>query len=161
MNRRTLYGSAYLLVSTGLLTAGFTSYAAAPDLTGQAACVQQAEAACQPGELPRQISREITQEISREVCTETDVRSAKLLTQAMETVGEKSSQAVKEAETLGIKKEQERRAALEAAHQQELELLASIIFCEAGNQPYVGQVAVGAVSVRTVCSGRNRVAGSG
>ena len=33
MNRRTLYGSAYLLVSTGLLTAGFTSYAAAPDLT--------------------------------------------------------------------------------------------------------------------------------
>ena len=45
MNRRTLYGSAYLLVSTGLLTAGFTSYAAAPDLTGQAACVQQAKAA--------------------------------------------------------------------------------------------------------------------
>ena len=126
MNRRTLYGSAYLLVSTGLLTAGFTSYAAAPDLTGQATCVQQAEAACQPGELPRQISREITQEISQEVCTEADVRSAKLLTQAMETVEEKSSQAVKEAETLGIKKEQERRAALEAAHQQELELLAHI-----------------------------------
>lgn len=153
MNRRTLYGSAYLLVSTGLLTAGFTSYAAAPDLTGQAACVQQAEAACQPGELPRQISREIAQEISREVCTEADVRSAKLLTQAMETVEEKSSQAVKEAETLGIKKEQERRAALEAAHQQELELLASIIFCEAGNQPYVGQVAVGAVVMNRVESG--------
>lgn len=115
--------------------------------------MQQAEAACQPGELPRQISREITQEISREVCTEADVRSAKLLTQAMETVEEKSSQAVKEAETLGIKKEQERRAALEAAHQQELELLASIIFCEAGNQPYVGQVAVGAVVMNRVESG--------
>ena len=34
----------------------------------------------------------------------------------------------------------------------ELELLASIIFCEAGNQPYEGQVAVGAVIMNRVRS---------
>lgn len=33
------------------------------------------------------------------------------------------------------------------------ELLASIIFCEAGNQPYEGQVAVGAVIVNRIKSG--------
>lgn len=35
----------------------------------------------------------------------------------------------------------------------DIELLASIIFCEAGNQPYEGQVAVGAVIMNRVRSG--------
>ena len=35
----------------------------------------------------------------------------------------------------------------------ELELLAALIFCEAGNQPYEGQVAVGAVVMNRVRSG--------
>ena len=33
----------------------------------------------------------------------------------------------------------------------EKELLASLIFCEAGNQPYEGQVAVGAVVMNRRC----------
>ena len=52
------------------------------------------------------------------------------------------------------KLEEERRAAeeAEAAQQAEKELLASLIFCEAGNQPYEGQVAVGAVVMNRINS---------
>ena len=50
-----------------------------------------------------------------------------------------------------------RKAAEEAARAQiaaeDQKLLASIIFCEAGNQPYEGQVAVGAVIMNRVRSG--------
>ena len=49
-----------------------------------------------------------------------------------------------------------RKAAEEAARQiaaEDQKLLASIIFCEAGNQPYEGQVAVGAVIMNRVRSG--------
>lgn len=55
------------------------------------------------------------------------------------------------AEEQRIKEEEEARRA--AASQAEKELLASIIFCEAGNQPYEGQVAVGAVVMNRVQSG--------
>ena len=42
------------------------------------------------------------------------------------------------------------KAAAEAAAQADKELLAALIFCEAGNQPYEGQVAVGAVVMNRV-----------
>lgn len=62
------------------------------------------------------------------------------------------------------KAEEERRKAEEAAAEEamqaqnqvsasEQELLAALIFCEAGNQPYEGQVAVGAVVMNRVRSG--------
>ncbi len=43
-------------------------------------------------------------------------------------------------------------AAAKAAQQADRELLAALIFCEAGNQPYEGQVAVGAVVMNRVKS---------
>ncbi|MCI8292488.1 MAG: cell wall hydrolase [Hespellia sp.] len=43
--------------------------------------------------------------------------------------------------------------AIQERHQQDQELLAALIFCEAGNQPYEGQVAVGAVVLNRVNSG--------
>ena len=49
------------------------------------------------------------------------------------------------------------RSAAQAAAQtaaEEKELLAALIFCEAGNQPYEGQVAVGAVVMNRVNSGQ-------
>ena len=49
------------------------------------------------------------------------------------------------------KRKAEEEAARKAAEDQKL--LASIIFCEAGNQPYEGQVAVGAVIMNRVRSG--------
>ena len=50
-------------------------------------------------------------------------------------------------------KEQAEREAREAYVRQNQELMASIIFCEAGNQSYEGQVAVGAVIMNRVKSG--------
>ena len=50
-------------------------------------------------------------------------------------------------------KEKAEREALEAYVRANQELMASIIYCEAGNQPYEGQVAVGAVIMNRVKSG--------
>ena len=50
-------------------------------------------------------------------------------------------------------KEKAEREAREAYVRANQELLASIIYCEAGNQPYEGQVAVGAVIMNRVKSG--------
>lgn len=80
-----------------------------------------------------------------------------------------AEEAAKEAKRAYIEKiEEERRAQEEAeraaqeqataeqaalAVQADKELLAALIFCEAGNQPYEGQVAVGAVVMNRVRSG--------
>lgn len=60
---------------------------------------------------------------------------------------EKAEQEAKE------QAEREAREAQEAYIRQNQELMASIIFCEAGNQSYEGQVAVGAVIMNRVKSG--------
>lgn len=85
--------------------------------------------------------------------------------QAEKEAEEKALQEKKEAEEKAQreleeaqKKEAERIAAEQAEAQRKAEeeadkeLLASIIFCEAGNQPYEGQVAVGAVIMNRVKS---------
>lgn len=148
MNRRTWYGSAYFLLSAGILTAGFTSYAASPKVTAQ-------QAVCVQSQIFSQEHKEalLKGEIGKEILGGSEKITGNMLSASMEILEEKNQQEVEEAKEREEKREQERRAALEAAHQQELELLASIIFCEAGNQPYEGQVAVGAVVMNRVNSG--------
>lgn len=58
--------------------------------------------------------------------------------------------AEEEARRIAEEEEAKRIAALEGDRQ----MLAAIIFCEAGNQPYEGQVAVGAVVMNRVRNGR-------
>ena len=79
-----------------------------------------------------------------------------------EEMTEKTKKRAEEVvEEARIREEQERiqaeQEAAEEARRQELlqdqALLASLIFCEAGNQPYEGQVAVGAVVLNRVRSG--------
>ena len=86
-------------------------------------------------------------------------------TECTETTVEETLTAVNEAKVLtrqswkrrerqpkkqsGLPGEQAEKA---AALQAEKELMASLIFCEAGNQPYEGQVAVGAVVLNRVKS---------
>ena len=53
----------------------------------------------------------------------------------------------------GKEKVEEEKAKEEAA-KAEFELLAALIFCEAGNQPYKGQVAVGAVVMNRIASSK-------
>ena len=66
---------------------------------------------------------------------------------AYEAKLEEERRAAEEAERIAREK-----AEAEAAQQAEKELLASLIFCEAGNQPYEGQVAVGAVVMNRIKS---------
>lgn len=76
---------------------------------------------------------------------------------AYEAKLEEERRAAEEAERIAKEKaEAEAAAAAQAeaaaAQQVEKELLASLIFCEAGNQPYEGQVAVGAVVMNRINS---------
>ena len=66
---------------------------------------------------------------------------------AYEAKLEEERRAAEEAERIAREK-----AEAAAAQQAEKELLASLIFCEAGNQPYEGQVAVGAVVMNRINS---------
>ncbi len=62
--------------------------------------------------------------------------------------------AAQEAEARkAVKRQREREKKASAVSNANKSLLASIIFCEAGNQPYEGQVAVGAVVMNRVRSG--------
>ncbi len=61
--------------------------------------------------------------------------------------------AQKAAEKAAKEAEEAKQAAAVSASASEQELLAALIFCEAGNQPYEGQVAVGAVVMNRVRSG--------
>ena len=68
---------------------------------------------------------------------------------AYEAKLEEERRAAEEAERIAKEKAEAEAA---AAQQVEKELLASLIFCEAGNQPYEGQVAVGAVVMNRINS---------
>ena len=73
---------------------------------------------------------------------------------AYEAKLEEERRAAEEAERIAREKAEAAAAQAEAAaaQQAEKELLASLIFCEAGNQPYEGQVAVGAVVMNRIKS---------
>lgn len=73
---------------------------------------------------------------------------------AYEAKLEEERRAAEEAERIAREKAEAEaaQAEAEAAQQAEKELLASLIFCEAGNQPYEGQVAVGAVVMNRINS---------
>ncbi len=61
----------------------------------------------------------------------------------------RTSEEIRQREQEAREREEREAEALRAQYQ---ELMASIIFCEAGNQPYEGQVAVGAVIMNRVRS---------
>ena len=79
------------------------------------------------------------------------VASAQEMTDASQQVI--AENIAKKEEEERIAREQAEREAREAYVRANQELMASIIYCEAGNQPYEGQVAVGAVIMNRVKSG--------
>lgn len=103
------------------------------------------------------------QEIApQEVFQDTKVTVLNVLEQYQEKKKKEEEERL-EAEVAQREKEEAEAAALAAAEaeiqqnvmqatEEEARLLASIIFCEAGNQPYEGQVAVGAVVINRVRS---------
>ncbi len=64
-----------------------------------------------------------------------------------EKAAEEAEKAAEEAEQVAV------QSPIDGVSASEEELLAALIFCEAGNQPYEGQVAVGAVVMNRVRSG--------
>lgn len=138
-NRRIVL-SLYLAASSATLLTGFTSLAAETDSSifmPKAENVVYAE----------WDFSDIPQEIHTEILEKTENAAQ----EAQDAYLEKKEQERKAAEE--AKRLAEEQAAREAAAQAEKELLASLIFCEAGNQPYEGQVAVGAVVMNRVKSG--------
>ena len=65
-------------------------------------------------------------------------------------IAEKAIEAGKEK----VEEEKAKEAARKAEFERQKRLLAALIFCEAGNQPYKGQVAVGAVVMNRIASSK-------
>ena len=88
-----------------------------------------------------------------EIVMENEYQEAGLLTiEELDKKIAEQKQAEKEAEEKALQEKKEAEAAVAQIQEADKELLASIIFCEAGNQPYEGQVAVGAVIMNRVKS---------
>ncbi len=141
-NRRVVFmiknkkiNSVVAVVSACSLMAGFTSEAAGSQPEGRVLAVSNENNII---------------EVQRDtfyVMPDTPVVSAK---SKIEEEQKKIIEEIKRKEREAKEKAEREAAALRNRYQ---ELMASIIFCEAGNQPYEGQVAVGAVIMNRVRSG--------
>lgn len=132
--------SLYLAASSAVLLTGFASLA---DETDKVLIAPISESAVHAewdfSDIPQEIHTEIVE------------KTANAAQEAQNAYLEKKEQERKAAEE--AQRLAEEQAAREAAAQADKELLAALIFCEAGNQPYEGQVAVGAVVMNRVKSG--------
>ena len=138
-NRRIVMSMYAAAVSMVILT-GFTSLAAeAVTKVRRPESVKEESAEWNFSDIAGGIQQDILEETKA---------SAEEAQQAYEKKLEEERKAAEEAARIAAEK-----AAAEAAAQADRELLASLIFCEAGNQPYEGQVAVGAVVMNRVKSG--------
>ena len=138
-NRRIVMSMYAAAVSMVILT-GFTSLAAEADTkVRRPESVKEESAEWNFSDIAGGIQQDILEETKA---------SAEEAQQAYEKKLEEERKAAQEAARIAAEK-----AAAEAAAQADRELLASLIFCEAGNQPYEGQVAVGAVVMNRVKSG--------
>ena len=145
-HNRSIIAAFYTAASFTLLT-GFTSLAAESSL--QESSLRQEE------NLSWNFT-EIVSEVQEDAVTETKTaaREAKAV-KDFQTQAEKAAeeQAVHARSIVEYAEELKAAQEAEAAQAAERELLAALIFCEAGNQPYEGQVAVGAVVMNRVRSG--------
>lgn len=135
MIKNKKFNSVVAVVSACSLMAGFTSEAAPSQPEGR---------------MVMSSSENNIVEIHRDtfqVMPDTLVVSAK---DKIESEQKKIIEEIKRKEREAKEKAEREAAALRNRYQ---ELMASIIFCEAGNQPYEGQVAVGAVIMNRVRSG--------
>ena len=134
-NRRIVMSMYAAAVSMVILT-GFTSLAAEADTKmRRPESVKEESAEWNFSDIAGGIQQDILEETKA---------SAEEAQQAYEKKLEEERKAAEEAARIAAEK---------AAVQADRELLASLIFCEAGNQPYEGQVAVGAVVMNRVKSG--------
>ena len=145
-NRRIFHMFYAATASVTLLT-GFTSLAAEKDaFTADTGLVQEEaeeEASWDFADTVTDIQEDAVDQ------TKAAAEEAKRLAEE-KAAQEAAAQAEKEAQAQA---EQAQVSSAVNASASEQELLAALIFCEAGNQPYDGQVAVGAVVMNRVRSG--------
>ena len=135
MRTKRLFCAAAVMTACTLYTAGFTSYAMSPDQGRDGGMLTGDESV-------------LTDEIAQAMTA-----SARQIAEEKKIQRKEELKAQAEAERQA---EEARKAAEEAARQAreaDQRLLAALIFREAGNQPYEGQVAVGAVVLNRVNSG--------
>lgn len=137
---KCFFASVYVAAVSAVILTGFTSYAAEKN-----AQIHETLSLVRGEEIQWGVS-EIVQNAQKTTVEETlaAVNEAKA---AYEAKLEEERKAAEEAERIA-REQAEKAATLQA----EKELLASLIFCEAGNQPYEGQIAVGAVVLNRVKS---------
>ena len=145
-NRR-IFRMFYAATASVTLLTGFTSLAAEKDaFTADSGFVQeeaQEEASWNFADTVTDIQEDAVNQ------TKAAAEEAKRLAEE-KAAQEAAAQAEKEAQEQA---EQAQASPAVNASASEQELLAALIFCEAGNQPYDGQVAVGAVVMNRVRSG--------
>ena len=135
--------SLYAAATSITVLTGFTSLAAERDTVSVRPTVSKEETA-------EWGFSDIAGEMHEEILDDTRT-AAEEAQQAYIRKQEEERKAAEEAARIAAEKAAAEAAAQEAA-QADKELLASLIFCEAGNQPYEGQVAVGAVVMNRVKS---------
>lgn len=144
-NRRVLL-SLYAAAASALLLTGFTSLAAENDRNAeQSTYIRDEIFQWDPAETVGGISGEAVQD------TKDAVNAAHTAYLIKVEEERRAAEARAAEEAAAAQAAAEAQAASVAASEQEL--LAALIYCEAGNQPYEGQVAVGAVVMNRVKSG--------
>lgn len=141
--RRRILMSLYAAAASMVILTGFTSLAAESDTkadtkTGRQDSVREESAEWNFSDIAGGIHQDVLEETKA---------AAEQAQRAYEQKVEEERRAAEEAARIAAEQ------AAAAAAQADRELLASLIFCEAGNQPYEGQVAVGAVVLNRVKSG--------
>lgn len=130
-----------LLASCTVTTVGFTS---------QAASIQSKIRIPIGGQ--EEIVTELQANILQTVPESLVISTADTVNIKLQEIKEEAERREQEAREQAEREAQARQQAVEGQAGAQ-ELLAAIIFCEAGNQPYEGQVAVGAVVINRVNSG--------
>lgn len=160
-NRR-IFRAFYAAVASMTLLTGFTSLAAETDMTDDLRSIHVQSASEMQTETFEDANETDDNAMLDDLAREEIWNFTEIVNDVQRNAVNETRTAAQEAYDAYLKKvEEEKRAAEEAARaareqavrESEQELLAALIFCEAGNQPYDGQVAVGAVVMNRVRSG--------
>ena len=160
-NRR-MFHAFYAAVASMTLLTGFTSLAAETDMTDDLRSIHVQSASEMQTETFEDANETDDNAMLDDLAREEIWNFTEIVNDVQRNAVNETKTAAQEAYDAYLKKvEEEKRAAEEAARaareqavrESEQELLAALIFCEAGNQPYDGQVAVGAVVMNRVRSG--------
>ena len=160
-NRR-IFRAFYAAAASMTLLTGFTSLAAETDMTDDLRSIHVQSASEMQTETFEDANETDDNAMLDDLAREEIWDFTEIVNDVQRNAVNETKTAAQEAYDAYLKKvEEEKRAAEEAARaareqavrESEQELLAALIFCEAGNQPYDGQVAVGAVVMNRVRSG--------